>query len=63
MKRSVVVLVWFLMVAFSLTVLSGAQAQEKRVAKLADILSPDHPHTMTWMYFAEKVKEKTKGRL
>ena len=33
------------------------------VAKLADILSPDHPHTMTWMYFAEKVKEKTKGRL
>lgn len=33
------------------------------VAKLADILSPDHPHTRTWLFFAEKVKEKTGGRV
>ena len=62
MKKGVGVLVC-LAVFFSLA-LTGAQAQEKKmVAKLADILSPDHPHTMTWMHFAEKVKEKTKGRL
>jgi len=58
-------LVLFLMAIFSLTIVSGsAQAQEKKiVAKLADILSPDHPHTRTWIYFADKVKEKTNGRV
>ena len=38
----------FLFIAvFALAVLSGSSmAQEKKmVAKLADILSPDHPHT------------------
>ena len=41
-----------------------AQAQEKKiVAKLGDILSPDHPHSRTWLYYAEKVKERTKGRV
>jgi len=50
---------------FALAALSGmAQAQEKKyVAKLADILSPDHPHTRSWVYFADKVKEKTKGQV
>jgi tripartite ATP-independent transporter DctP family solute receptor len=50
---------------FVLTSLSGiAPAQEKKyTARLADILSPDHPHTRTWVYFAEKVKEKTNGRV
>lgn len=54
-----------LVAAFGCAILSGnAQAQEKKiVAKLADILSPDHPHTRSWVYFAEKVKEKTKGRV
>ncbi len=64
MKKWWVASVLVLMVLFSLTPLSEAQAQEKKmVAKLADILSPDHPHTRTWMYFANKVKEKTKGRM
>lgn len=54
-----------LVAVFGCAILSGnAQAQEKKiVAKLADILSPDHPHTRSWVYFAEKVKEKTKGRV
>ena len=64
MKKLAVVSVWALMAVFLLTILSGAQAQEKKiVAKLADILSPEHPHTRTWIYFADKVKEKTKGRM
>jgi len=54
--------VMFFIAVFALAALSGmAQAQEKKyVAKLADILSPDHPHTRSWVYFADKVKEKTK---
>jgi tripartite ATP-independent transporter DctP family solute receptor len=50
---------------FALTSFSGiASAQEKKItARLADILSPDHPHTRTWVYFADKVKEKTNGRV
>jgi len=65
MKKLTTTLVLFLMVMFSLTIALGiAQAQEKKfTAKLADILSPDHPHTRTWIYFADKVKEKTKGRM
>ncbi len=40
------------------------EAQDKKiVAKLADILSPDHPHSRTWQFFADKVKERTKGRM
>jgi len=63
MKKWTLVLVWVLVAVFSFVALSGgAGAQEKKiVAKLADILSPDHPHTRSWMFFAEKVKEKTKG--
>ncbi len=39
-------------------------AQDKKiVAKVADILSPDHPHSRTWQFFADKVKERTKGRM
>ena len=45
-------------------VLGTAEAQEKRItAKIADILSPDHPHSMTMKFFAEKVKERTRGRV
>jgi tripartite ATP-independent transporter DctP family solute receptor len=41
-----------------------AQAQERKLtAKLADILSPDHPNNRTWVYFADKVKERTQGQL
>ncbi len=40
------------------------EAQDKKiVAKVADILSPDHPHSRTWQYFADKVKERTKDRM
>lgn len=64
MKKWLVASVLVLVVLFSLTLLSEAQAQEKKiVAKLADILSPDHPHTRSWVYFADKVREKTKGRV
>ena len=55
-------LIWMVTVIFSVTLSVSVQAQEKKyTAKLADILSPDHPHTRSWMFFAEKVKEKTKG--
>jgi len=40
-----------------------AQAQQKITAKIADILSPDHPHSTTMQFFADKVKERTKGRV
>lgn len=65
MKKRTAVFVLGLAVIFSLTALAGsAGAQEKKiVAKLADILSPDHPHTRSWVFFADKVKEKTKGRV
>ena len=44
--------------------LGSAQAQDKKiVAKIADILSPDHPHSATMQFFADKVKERTKGRV
>ena len=62
MKKWAVVVV--LMVGLSLTIPPSAQTQEwKSVAKLADILSPDHPHTRAWIYFADKIREKTKGRM
>ena len=44
-------------------VLGTAQAQQKITAKIADILSPDHPHSTTMQFFADKVKERTKGRV
>ena len=45
-------------------VLGSAQAKEKKItAKIADILSPDHPHSTTMQFFAEKVRERTKGRV
>jgi tripartite ATP-independent transporter DctP family solute receptor len=40
-----------------------AEAQQKITAKIADILSPDHPHSTTMQFFADKVKERTKGRV
>ena len=44
--------------------LGSAAAQEKRiVAKIAVILSPDHPHSLTMKFFAQKVKERTEGRV
>jgi tripartite ATP-independent transporter DctP family solute receptor len=64
MRKRMILLIWVLMVIFTLTISVSTQAQEKKfTAKLADILSPDHPHTRSWVYFAEKVKEKTKGRV
>ncbi len=65
MKKITTILICLLIGAFAAAGFSGsALAQEKKfVAKLADILSPDHPPTRTWVYFAEKVKEKTKGRV
>ena len=65
MRKAMTILIAILVWVFTLVVLIVcAQAQEKKiVAKLADILSPGHPHTRTWVYFSEKVKEKTKGRV
>jgi len=59
------VAVGILVVMFFLTAgLGSLQAQEKKiVAKLGDMLSADHPHTRTWVYFAKKVAEKTKGKV
>jgi len=64
-KRKTLVLACALIGLLVTSPLAGtAPAQEKKiVAKLADILSPDHPHSRTWMYFAEKVKERTGGRV
>ena len=59
----------FLVVALAVLValasaLASAEAQDKKiVAKIADILSPDHPHSTTMQFFADKVKERTKGRV
>jgi tripartite ATP-independent transporter DctP family solute receptor len=64
MRKRMMFWIWVSMAFFSLTLSVSTQAQEKKfTAKLADILSPDHPHTRSWVYFAEKVKEKTKGRV
>ena len=65
MKKFTTVWICTLVIVLAFAFSYGSvQAQEKKItAKLADILSPDHPHTKTWMYFADKVKEKTKGRV
>ena len=61
MKR---LLVLSLVAVVALAGLTGiAQAQQKFTAKIADILSPDHPHSLTMKFFADRVKERTKGRM
>ncbi len=49
--------------AFACAAGSAAAQDKKIIAKIADILSPDHPHSMTMRFFAERVKERTKGRV
>jgi len=61
MKRLLVVSLVALVVLAGLTGI--AQAQQKFTAKIADILSPDHPHSLTMKFFADRVKERTKGRM
>jgi len=63
MKRGVGVLI--LVSLFIFIIMPGsAQAQERKiVAKLGDILAPDHPNVKAYYFFAEKVKERTKGRV
>ena len=64
MKRFARVVTVVLVGAFVLVGLCGvAQAQQKFTAKIADILPPDHPHSLTMKFFADKVKERTKGRM
>jgi len=64
MKRFACVVTVVLVGAFVFAGLCGvAQAQQKITAKIADILSPDHPHSMTMKFFADKVKERTKDRV
>ena len=55
MKKVARILLCMLVGVFAVVALAGdLQAQEKKyVAKLADILSPDHPHTRSWIYFAD----------
>jgi len=55
---------FMLALALALTGMLGiAQAQQKFTAKIADILSPDHPHSLTMKFYADRVKERTKGRM
>jgi TRAP-type C4-dicarboxylate transport system substrate-binding protein len=58
MKKVTTILCYLLIGALAMAVLAGgAQAQEKKyVAKLADVLTPDHPHTRSWVYSPHKVK-------
>ena len=65
MLKRMIVLVCTLVGLLVWVPMSGsAQAQEKKiVAKLGDILSPEHPHSRAWLYYAERVKERTKGRV
>ena len=64
--RRIVGILTYTLVSFCIfpLVLGAAEAQEKKiVAKLGDVLAPDHPNTKAYYYFAEKVKERTKGRV
>ena len=64
MRRIATLLFGALVVLGALALILGtAQAQQKITAKIADILSPDHPHSTTMQFFADKVKERTKGRV
>ena len=61
MKRGMVLV---LVMTVALAGMAGlAQAQQKFTAKIADILPPDHPHSLTMKFFADRVKERTKGRM
>ena len=61
MKRGTVIM---LALAMGLAGIAGvAQAQQKFTAKIADNLAPDHPHPLTMKFFADRVKERTKGRM
>jgi len=64
MRKIVGIALWVLVTGLALGLLAGsAQAQQKITAKIADILSPDHPHSLTMQFYADKVKERTKGRV
>ncbi len=64
MRKATRIVFCALMVSLAVGLLvGGAQAQQKITVKIADILSPDHPHSMTMKFFADKVKERTKGRV
>ncbi len=64
MRRIATVPLWALVGIGALALVHGtAQAQQKITAKIADILSADHPHPMTMQFFADRVKERTKGRV
>lgn len=57
-------MVFVLVAVLALAGMAGvAQAQQKFTAKIADILPPDHPHSLTMKFFADRVKERTKGRM
>jgi tripartite ATP-independent transporter DctP family solute receptor len=63
-RYSTVVGAIILALAFCVTL--GAQdalAEAKYKVKLHSLLSPDHPHPRTFMYFAERVKEFTNGEV
>ena len=63
MKKHLAVLI--LISLFMLVVAPGsAQSQEKPIiVKLGDILPPDHPNIKAYNFFADRVKERTKGRV
>ena len=63
MKKHLVVFI--LISLFALAIGPGAaQSQQKPiVAKIGDILAPDHPNIKAYNYFAERVKERTKDRV
>jgi len=62
-SRQFLIVALAVLVAFACAA-GNAWAQDKKiVAKIADILSPDHPHSATMQFFADKVKERTKGRV
>jgi len=64
MRRIVSLALWVLVAGLAISLVTGsAQAQQKITAKIADILSPDHPHSLTMKFYADKVKERTKGRV
>ena len=64
MRRIVGLALWVLVAGLAISLVTGsAQAQQKITAKIADILSPDHPHSLTMKFYADKVKERTKGQV
>jgi len=64
MRRIVGLALCVLVAGLAIGLVAGsAQAQQKITAKIADILSPDHPHSLTMKFYADKVKERTKGQV